>query len=160
MEFCPKKYPFFGQNQIDPFFFGKMRLTLYFWPNFLFLPEICLFVLSFYETTRFFWKKCKNGLKNGVLPKTKSTFFASFYTFFCFPNCDFTRRFLRQPCSGRHNLYSRYTSQIISQDVFSTVKWLVQIRIIIFCLEQTIFSLIEVAKLQSGCYDISCDWCL
>jgi hypothetical protein len=153
--FCPKKYPLFTllwAIEID-------TVMLADFDRIFFLQEIFLFELSFYETTRFFWKKCKNGhkiefspnstpffayfyrflgnmeltfffvadfgqifyssrkyvysncvctnqlnffekckngLKNGVLPKTKSIFFAYFYSFFCFPNRDFTRRFLRR----------------------------------------------------------------
>ena len=51
----PKKVPLFWAKWDWPFIFGQC------WPNFLFLPEICLFGLSFYETTRFFWKNVKMG---------------------------------------------------------------------------------------------------
>ena len=62
-------------------FFAKMDLTLFFCrfcPNFLFLPEICLFQLSFYETLNFFFFKCKNRLKNGVLAKKVPLFYPFF----------------------------------------------------------------------------------
>ena len=93
----PKKYLFFLPIFTD--FLGKMRLTLYFWPILaeFFIPSGNMFIrIVFLRNNSIFLKKCKNGLKNGVLPKTKSTFFAYFYSFFCFPNRDFTQRFLRR----------------------------------------------------------------
>jgi hypothetical protein len=80
-------------------FLGKMRLTLDFWPILaeLLIPPGNMFIRTvFLQNNSIVLKKCKNGLKNEVLPKTKSTFFAYFYLFFCFPNRDFTRRFLRR----------------------------------------------------------------
>ena len=78
MEFCPKSTPFlpiftdFWATWDWPFIFGR------FWPNFLFLPEICLFVLSFYETTRFFWKNAKTGSKMEFCPKQNPLFLPIF----------------------------------------------------------------------------------
>ena len=93
MEF-PQKVPLFLPIFTD--FLGKMRLTLYFWPILaeFFIPSGNMFILRNLQLD--FFEKCKNGLKNGVLPKTKPTFFAYFYSFFRFPNRDFTRRFLRR----------------------------------------------------------------
>ena len=65
MEFCPKStplLPFFGQNEIDPLF----------WPILVefFIPPGNMFIRTvFLRKNSIFLKKCKNELKNGVLPK-------------------------------------------------------------------------------------------
>ena len=89
----PKKVPLFYP------FLVRIRLTLFFWPILaeFFIPPGNMFIRAvFLRNNSIFLTKCKNGLKNGVLPKTKSTFFAYFYSFFFFPNRDFTRKLLRR----------------------------------------------------------------
>ena len=68
----PKKVPlfysFFGQNQIDPFFFAEF-----------FIPPGNMFIRTvFLRNNSIFLKKCQNGLKFGVLAKTSSTFLSMF----------------------------------------------------------------------------------
>ena len=68
----------FWAKSDDPFCFGR------FWPHFLFLQEICLFELFFYETTRFFWKNVKTGSKMEFCPKQNPLFLPIFTYFFVF----------------------------------------------------------------------------
>jgi hypothetical protein len=88
IEFFPEKYHFFLSiftsflTKCDtgiPFFFCR------FLSNFLFLSEICLFELTFYKTTRFFWQNVKTASKMDFCSQKYPSFFIYSYSFFGFP---------------------------------------------------------------------------
>ena len=119
----PKKYPFFAN--FYPFL-GKMRLTHFFWPISaeFFIPPGNMFIRTiFLRNNSIFLKKCENGLKNWVLPKTKSTFFAYFYSFFCFPNRDFTRKFLRRYFLKKKKRFGKNCQMMVLTQIFKKLKF-------------------------------------
>jgi hypothetical protein len=72
MEFCPNNYPFFGKNEIDPFF----------WPIFaeFFIPPGNMFIRTFFlRNNSIFLKKSKNAAQKWSFAQKVPRFFAYFY---------------------------------------------------------------------------------